>query len=591
MITVFVGHRGSGKTSLLERIKQYDPTVETIDLDAYITSHEGMSVSEIFRKQGEAAFRKLERYHFGHIIIQDRRAPLFIAVGAGFEWDGSHGVRIVWVRRPTDHLGRILLERPRLDPHQTQLETYRERFQTREQRYDQMSHEEVTIPEGWNRVNAEERAWFSHTLSDVGGILTLLPKHFAHAYTWYWFLGKRLAWGLDAFEVRDDLVSPEMIQRVFESVPSGKTILSYRSNDVAQRIPPKNGIRWDWDINLGPCPFGKPSIVSMHDRKPGEAVGDVLRRLETEGNGAAHVKAAIEIFNFEELMTGHAWALRDVSRRSFLPRSPDGRWSWYRLLNKGRMQLNFFREGVGSSTDQPCLFDWLRTPQKPEHFAAVLGSPVVHSLTPATHHDFFSKRDIPVFSIRVTEDECENGALEVLCKLGLTHVAVTSPLKKFAFRSATVMDGETRKTEAVNTLWRNADTKVWHGANTDTNGFASLFQDVDSQNSSIAVYGAGALMPTLKRHLPRASLYGARCGTLKDGPGVTSPEILVWASHHSGETIPSTWKPKRILDLSYRQDSPALDYAEKNGISYSSGLVMFFTQAEGQQKFWESHEC
>src|SRR6185437_7380362 len=94
-------------------------------------------------------------------------------------------------------------------------------------------------------------------------------------------------------------------------------------------------------------------------------------------------KLSIPIHSFAELEEGHAWAAADPERRAFLPSSDDGRWQWYRLQHRSRSGLAFFREGDGSSADQPVLLDWARHKRPGLSFAAVLGDPVAFSRTPA----------------------------------------------------------------------------------------------------------------------------------------------------------------------------------------------------------------
>lgn len=61
MKRVFIGHRGVGKSSLLERHQGYFPDVPAFDLDQVITDKENQPVSEIFAQQGETVFRNLEK--------------------------------------------------------------------------------------------------------------------------------------------------------------------------------------------------------------------------------------------------------------------------------------------------------------------------------------------------------------------------------------------------------------------------------------------------------------------------------------------------------------------------------------------------
>ncbi|HND85617.1 MAG TPA: hypothetical protein PLU50_07395, partial [Pseudobdellovibrionaceae bacterium] len=49
---------------------------------------------------------------------------------------------------------------------------------------------------------------------------------------------------------------------------------------------------------------------------------------------------------------------------------------------------------------------------------------------------------------------------------------------------------------------------------------------------------------------------------------------------------PEHWRPQCVLDLSYRDCSMGLEYAQKVGCLYVSGEKMFVQQAIHQQNFW-----
>lgn len=55
-----IGFMGSGKTTLAHSLAQV-LSMNFIDLDQVVEKKEGMSISEIFNKQGEAYFRQLEK--------------------------------------------------------------------------------------------------------------------------------------------------------------------------------------------------------------------------------------------------------------------------------------------------------------------------------------------------------------------------------------------------------------------------------------------------------------------------------------------------------------------------------------------------
>lgn len=281
-------------------------------------------------------------------------------------------------------------------------------------------------------------------------------------------------------------------------------------------------------------------------------------------------------------------------QRSFLPRTPQvhlasgaalSRWCWYRQWTLPLSPLSFVRDGHGSSLDQPDLAQVLqRTHSSVDAvwFAAVLGNPVIQSRTPAEHYDFFGKRSMPVFSIPVERTEWRE-AIDILREMGLRAAAITAPLKLEAGK--TLAEGS-----AVNTLLWSDLQGSWLTTNTDGMGLNKLLEDVN-KNQSVAIWGGGGTLEVIRRQLPRAQLYSARTGEIRDAkqaaPGF-APQTLIWAAGQESLWLPpEQWRPKAVIDLSYSEASPAREYAMTVGAKYFSGMPMFLEQARGQREFWE----
>ena len=64
-----IGFMGSGKSSVGKEISKLLPGMEFIDLDDYIEAMTGMSIPEIFEKQGEATFRAIEQEALENIFM------------------------------------------------------------------------------------------------------------------------------------------------------------------------------------------------------------------------------------------------------------------------------------------------------------------------------------------------------------------------------------------------------------------------------------------------------------------------------------------------------------------------------------------
>lgn len=604
MITAVVGHRGTGKTELMKRLQLYlrDESVEFVDLDDEIEKKIGKTIPELFMEHGEPYFRELERQLFLE-TLQKPHKSMYLVLGAGFDLSViPAGVHVLWVRRKTDLEGRIFLNRPRLNPELSPLEEFQKRAATRELRYRERADEVYLMPEGLfenrHHAMAVEKDLLMHQLQNIGGSLTILPEVFLTAARWQGFKQRYASRGIELFELRDDLLSPEQVRQALSELPDEKFVYSFRTTQDwgecfarPEILETLNRAAWvDWAAELGPPDellrhvSSEKVILSLHDERS-------LHVWEKFEKQAAHLKYAPITETFSSLLKGHLWQASAPEKRSFLPRSPRGRWEWYRLLQKGRQLVNFWKEGDGSAEDQPSLWAWMMTPPS-KSFAAVIGDPVRHSFTPMEHSDFFHKKNMPVFAIQVSRSEWDE-ALPVLEKMGLRYAAVTSPHKENA---ATLC--RHAELAAVNTLFREEASGAWHGTSTDDQGFIEMIEGVGMiapLQSEIFVWGGGGVLEMIKKSLPRASYFSSRTGDPRPGSEEAvglRPKVVIWAAPRGeGTRFPSeSWDPAMILDLNYKEDSMGREYAQRCGANYQSGLVMFTAQAQGQRMFWRQCE-
>jgi shikimate 5-dehydrogenase/shikimate kinase len=534
-ITVVIGHRGAGKTTFLKNHLRLHPEVRGYDLDAEIERRSGQPLARILARS-ESEFRTLERETLNALVRENPSGQVMIALGAGFEGPLPDGVHVLWLRRPSDSLGRVFLNRPRLDQSLSAFDEYRERFLIRDHRFREWAREELTLPEG------EEAGDF--LVPEFAFDLTLQSENFRD---WPQFWTRRRNWPVRFFELRDDLLTAEQIAQARQDIPSSQILFSCRREGRAAHGA------YDWPLEMG-SPRGQPAILSLHE-------GDWSKL-----QGSALLKLAVEIENFIELERGHRWWLEDPQHRAFLPRSRDGRWQWYRSLFGPRMPIHYLREGDGSSLDQPWVVASALQRRLEKNFGAVLGDPVAHSRSPMEHRE-----NGPFVAIQVRESEWTE-ALPVLTRLGLNRAAVTAPLKRLA--------GELTGAQVANTLWLEKDR--WHGANTDETGLREL--DLP-QAKDIWVWGQGAMLESIYKVWPHAQAFSARAGTTAAG----QPDILIWATGRSRpfQWPPATCRPKLVLDLNYGDDSPGLEYAAREGLPYQSGLKLFKLQAAAQKRLWK----
>ncbi len=599
MITVLVGHRGTGKTQLMQRMKSYPEFAESefLDLDHEIEQKIGKTIPALFLEHGETYFRDLEKQMFRE-IIQRKYHNLILCLGAGFDLTEIPAeIEVLWVRRQTDKDGRIFVDRPRLNPNVSALEEFHRRASDREEKYFDKHTQMYMMPEGdlefKNKAQKIERLILSKSAKSIGGAFTVMPHHIKNAQSWSAFLSRYKNKNI-LFELRNDLLSDESIQNCAQSLASEKIIYSFRSHFDCTKIPDVS--YYDWPLEHGNTDefFAKfpieKRILSLHHWDKSQSLHQCLSGFSIFHSQVQFLKLSLDVHSFSDLADCLKWQAQNSNQRSFLPRSEKGRWTWVRLFLKDKQFINFWTEGSGSAIDQPTLFQWLSTQTQPQSFAAVLGDPVHHSHTPIEHMDYFDKKNIPVFAIQIHKSEWAQ-AFAVLNSLGLKYAAVTSPLKEDAAASLSA------STKAVNTLCKVHDK--WQATSTDEMGLQELVTGIGQiapLQSEIYVWGGGGTLDSLKQVLPRAIYFQSRNGEVRDLQhqdfAGKSPRVLVWAAPRLPETKwpQNEWAPKIVLDLNYKEDSMGKEYAQKTSANYISGIEMFRAQAAGQRAFWNQYK-
>lgn len=570
VITLLIGHRGTGKSSFLEGLRRHAEhhgiSVLLTDLDKEIQRQSGRSISDLWT-EGEAQFRNLERKVLHSLI--ERGGDQVIALGAGFEGPLPSGAYVIWIRRETDRNGRIFSDRPRLEPMLSPLEEYARRHNVREHRFRAWAHEQLILPEGYNE-GLEDFVLRPHAFHFPYDF-TLKNEHFK---MWPKFVERRSTWGLRRWELRDDLLNESQI-KLAQGTPFAKPLLfsSRRSNSgqVEQHM--------DWPLENG-WPPQHVEILSLHERSS-ENLEKQIR--EFGHRGASLYKLAVEIETFAELKMGHEWWQKDPDHRAFLPRSKNGRWRWYRSLFGPLMPIHYYREDEGSALDQPLLWQMHLMPKYAGQFAAVLGSPVTQSRSPLEHLEFFKPLRIPFVAIDMDASEFASG-LETLRSFGLTYAAVTSPLKEKAFELCDRLTVEAEDMRAVNTLYMG-DHAV-EGHNTDVLALRDLAHE---HRGKIWLWGGGGVRSSVRAAWPQVTEFSARTGKPHlDSSIKEEPDILVWAVGRSRDfCFPRDVHPRLVLDLNYGDDSPGLEWAISHNVPYQSGLKMFKLQAAYQREYWK----
>lgn len=123
--------------------------------------------------------------------------------------------------------------------------------------------------------------------------------------------------------------------------------------------------------------------------------------------------------------------------------------------------------------------------------AAVLGSPVAHSLSPIMHAAAYERLGLAWEYGRHDVDEAGLAPLVAALDGSWRGLSLTMPLKGAAFDVATRVDDLARQVGAVNTLVRDGDG--WAGTNTDVAGIvAALAREGIGRVPRVLVLGSGA---------------------------------------------------------------------------------------------------
>ena len=124
-------------------------------------------------------------------------------------------------------------------------------------------------------------------------------------------------------------------------------------------------------------------------------------------------------------------------------------------------------------------------------YAAVLGSPISHSLSPVLHRAAYEVLGIDWSYEKFEVEEPELTAFLSEVGPNCRGLSLTMPLKFAAFDVAQVRDSAAASTHVCNTLIRRDNQ--WHGFNTDVPGFVtSLTRAGVEAVDSATILGAGA---------------------------------------------------------------------------------------------------
>lgn len=246
--------------------------------------------------------------------------------------------------------------------------------------------------------------------------------------------------------------------------------------------------------------------------------------------------------------------------------------------------------------------------------AAVIGSPIAQSLSPALHRAAFAAAGLD-WQYVALEVPAGSGAsaVEAMRTLNLVGLSVTTPLKAEVAAAVDRLAPAAIALGAVNTVARDRDDLVGHS--TDGDGFVASLTDagVELRGLRVAVVGAGgaarsvidavaragaAEITVLNRTQSRADAASAlssvgRVGTADD---LRSADVVINATSVGMGTqeVPFDVRLLRhgqvVADLVYHPLATALlQAARAAGCRTIDGLGMLVHQAVLQQQLWTGH--
>ena len=255
MKRVLFGHRGVGKSSLLQRHQDYFPGVPTFDLDLEIEKEVGKKLSEIFIQDGEIGFRRHELSTFKKITTGDH---FIIAVGGGFDpLNIPTDIEAIFVSRLTDADGRLFLNRPRIRRDLSELDESLQLYQDRHQNFLKRADFVYQMPEGIKGFNQIEFEILSGASKGSIEIYLTVQKNSSFELQ-HNFL-----------ELRTDIFSSEEIKEIVFRNPEKNYLISFRSKmDTLAFYLGSDRIIYDWGLELGNPPedfLSFNNLISIHD--------------------------------------------------------------------------------------------------------------------------------------------------------------------------------------------------------------------------------------------------------------------------------------------------------------------------------------
>lgn len=260
------------------------------------------------------------------------------------------------------------------------------------------------------------------------------------------------------------------------------------------------------------------------------------------------------------------------------------------------------------------------TPTARTRLAAVIGSPVRHSLSPVIHNAAFAAGGHDwLYGAFEVDPRNATAAIDAMRVLGIAGLSVTMPHKELVSSALDDLDPEAALVGAVNTVVRTHDDRLV-GYNTDGVGCVDALCGVDADLSRVGVIGAGATARAIIVAMVRA---GAAVSVANRSPERLAAAVSVGNSVRVGSTSSTALAElgdcttiinttpqgmagiapdalpidvqvissrHTVLDVVYDPiETPLLREARRRGAQVADGVHMLCAQAARQQELWLGH--
>lgn len=257
------------------------------------------------------------------------------------------------------------------------------------------------------------------------------------------------------------------------------------------------------------------------------------------------------------------------------------------------------------------------TPTSRTRVAAVIGSPVRHSLSPVIHNAAFAAHgDDWVYAAFEVEPVHAVAAIDAMRILGISGLSVTMPHKELVMSALDEVHERAQLVRAVNTVARDGEGRL-SGYNTDGDGCLDALERAGAELTSVAVIGAGA---TARAVVAAAVAAGAQVHVANRSPQRRDDVVRVGNAVRAGSTramdvadvtecrtiinttpqgmagvapdalpfeVRALGEQHTVLDAVYHPlETRLLAEARRRGSKVVDGLDMLCAQAARQQEVW-----